>query len=188
MVSAYSFARKSAELKIIKSSDEQQRRALVTQLLHEEFLSLHPLWVERHLALLTNLRHMFGNDLDKPIILAVIGQFMFENAVDMGKRYGDHLDEAQQARPVRLTNVESVATSAGLPRESVRRKVGELIDIGWMARDEKRGLLITTDASNALDGTTQQAFRLLTDMFLAMMAALEERGEAQFIQTSDASR
>lgn len=175
-------------MKSSKASADQQRRALVNRLLREEFLRLHPLWVERHLALLTNLRQIFGNDLDKPIILAVIGQFMFENAVNASKLYDDHLDNDEQLHPARLTNVESVATSAGLPRESVRRKVGELIDIGWMARDEKRGLLITTEASSALDGTTQQAFRLLTDMLLAMMAALEERGEAQFIHTVDAAQ
>lgn len=157
----------------------------MTQLLHEEFLSLHPLWVERQLALLTNLRQMFGNDLDKPIILAVIGQFMFENAVGASKHYEEHRDLGGQLNPTRLTNVESVATSAGLPRESVRRKVGELIDIGWMVRDAKGGLVVTKKATEALDGTTQEAFRLLTDMFLAMMSALEERGEARFVQTVD---
>lgn len=170
-------------LKVVNRPADKKRRALVMRVLNEEFGKLHPLWVERHLELLTKLRQVFGNDLDKPIILAVVGQFMFENAVNMSNSYSDHLEAGQQANPARLTNVESVATSAGLPRESVRRKVGELIDIGWLKRTTKGGLLVTPEAADALDGTTQIGFRLLADMFLAIMATLEERGEGQFVQT-----
>lgn len=168
-------------MKIAHTAADQNRRALVTQLLNDEFARIHPLWVERHLAVLTGLRQIFGNDLDKPIILAVIGQFMFENGDYESKRYADQRDSERSLRADRLTNVESIATSAGLPRESVRRKVGELIDIGWVTRDEKGGLQITAKATAALDGTTQEAFRLLADMFVEIMAALEEKHLAKFV-------
>jgi hypothetical protein len=171
-------------MKVVHTAADQNRRALVAQLLDDEFASIHPLWVERHLAILTSLRQMFGNDLDKPIILAVIGQFMFENGDYESKRYADQGDSDRSLRSDRLTNVESVATSAGLPRESVRRKVGELIDVGWVTRDEKGGLKITPRATAGLDGTTQEAFRLLADMFVEIMAALEEKGVARFVPNS----
>lgn len=171
-------------MKIVHTAADQNRRALVTRLLDDEFAAIHPLWVERHLAILTSLRQMFGNDLDKPIILAVIGQFMFENGDYESKRYADQRDTDRSLRSDRLTNVESVATSAGLPRESVRRKVGELIDVGWITRDEKGGLKITPKATAALDGTTQEAFRLLADMFVEIMAALEAKDLARFVPTS----
>jgi len=171
-------------MKIVHTAAGQNRRALVSQLLDDEFAAIHPLWVERHLAILTSLRQMFGNDLDKPIILAVIGQFMFENGDYESKRYADQGDSDRSLRSDRLTNVESVATSAGLPRESVRRKVGELIDVGWITRDEKGGLKITPKATAELDGTTQEAFRLLADMFVEIMAALEKKGLARLVPTS----
>lgn len=152
------------------------------RLLEEEFSPLHALWVERHLAVLTNLREVFGNDLDKPIILAVIGQFMHENAGEISHRYRDHLDPAQQVEPRRLTNIESVASSAGLPRESVRRKVGDLIDVGWVQRDSKGGLLVTTKAAEALDAVTRQTFRLQADMFVAMASLLKETGVIEIIR------
>jgi hypothetical protein len=170
-------------MKIAHTAADQNRRALVSQLLHDEFARIHPLWVERHLAILTSLREMFGNDLDKPIILAVIGQFMFENAAYESKRYADQGEQDPSAYLGRLTNVESVATSAGLPRESVRRKVIEFIDLGWIKRDEKGGLQVTAKAMTQLDDTTQQAFRLLADLFVEIMAALEEKSLAKFTPT-----
>ena len=63
-------------------------------------------------------------------------------------------------------------------------KVGELIDVGWVTRDEKGGLKITPRATAGLDGTTQEAFRLLADMFVEIMAALEEKGVARFVPNS----
>jgi hypothetical protein len=46
---------------------------LANQALKEDFHRIHPAWVERHILLLTTLRKIFGNDLDKPIILGIIG-------------------------------------------------------------------------------------------------------------------
>ena len=171
-------------MKIAHTAADQNCRALVSQLLNDEFARIHPLWVERHLAILTSLRRMFGNDLDKPIILAVIGQFMFEHGVYESRRYIDQSDDDQSLRVDRLTNVESVATSAGLPRESVRRKVGELIDVGWVTRDAKGGLKVTAKATTALDGTTQEAFKLLAEMFVEIMSSLEAKGLAKFVPTT----
>ena len=168
-------------MKSAQTAADQNRRALVSQLLNDEFARIHPLWVERHLAILTSLRRMFGNDLDKPIILAVIGQFMFEYGVYESRRYVDQSEDDQSLHADRLTNVESVATSAGLPRESVRRKVGELIELGWIKRDSKGGLKVTAKATAALDGTTQESFRLLADMFVEIMSSLESKGLATFV-------
>jgi DNA-binding IclR family transcriptional regulator len=36
--------------------------------------------------------------------------------------------------PTLGTNVRSVAESTGTPKETVRRKVGELIEAGWISR------------------------------------------------------
>ena len=165
--------------------DEKQQRALVHQLLRDEFTTFHPLWVERQLAILTSLRRAFGNDLDKPIILGAIGQFMFQNMPDASHRYEDHLSGNQPVLPTRLTNVESIANSTGIPRESVRRKIGELMDIGWITRDPKGGLFVTATAANELDKTTQVVFRLFEDLFELMTASLAASGAAILVKPAN---
>lgn len=153
---------------------------MVGQLLQEEFGRIHPVWVERHLNLLTTLRAQFGNDLDKPIILAVIGQYMFSHATAPRSSYGEHLDPANATHPSRLTNIESVSTSTGIPRESVRRKVAELMEIGWLERDCHGGLVVTTAAAQGLDAASQRVFTLLAAVFEAVAAAFADRGIAEF--------
>lgn len=162
--------------------DEKDQRALVRRLLREEFTQFHPLWVERELAMLTLLRRTFGNDLDKPIILGAIGQFMFQNTHGASHRYDDHAGGNQPVRPSRLTNVESISTSTGIPRESVRRKIGELVEIGWLTRDAKGGLFVTAKAASELDDATQVIFRLMEDIFEFVTATLASRGEAIMVK------
>jgi hypothetical protein len=162
--------------------NEKEQRALTSRLLREEFSQIQPLWVERELMMLTALRRKFGNDLDKPIILGAIGQFMFQNTQGASHRYEDHSGGNQPVLPKRLTNVESICTSTGIPRESVRRKVGELLDIGWLTRDTKGGLLVTAKAATDLDDASQLIFRQIEDAFQFIIASLAARGEAILVK------
>ena len=40
-------------------------------------------------------------------------------------------------------NAYSIAAATGLPRETVRRKIGRLIELGWICREDNGHLFIT---------------------------------------------
>jgi len=103
-----------------------------------------------------NLRYMvrlyeaFEGDLLLPIVLGEVGLY---NVGGLG------LDDQSLAAircseddfgklPLRPCNAFSISSSTGIPRETVRRKVSHLIQLGWIARDVKGGLTITAKAAN----------------------------------------
>ncbi|MBP7444986.1 MAG: hypothetical protein KA855_08885 [Zoogloea sp.] len=103
-----------------------------------------------------NLRYMvrlyaaFEGDLLLPIVLGEVGLY---NVSGLG------LDDQSLAAircsddgfgklPLRPCNAFSISSSTGIPRETVRRKVSHLIQLGWIARDMKGGLTITAKAAN----------------------------------------
>ena len=90
-------------------------------------------------------REAFGGDVDKFLILLVI-------AVRTTQHQGfARLTPAQLSSgeipvfPSLGVNVRSIADSLQIPKESVRRKVAEMIDTGWVVR-EGNDLLITAQA------------------------------------------
>jgi hypothetical protein len=114
------------------------------------FVTTQTSWVEGHLGLLCILRSIFGNDLDKVIILAVIGQRLLDRETQAA---GSGEEIAQNEIAINkpgLINIESVANSTGIPRESVRRKVGELARAGWIERLDDGGLTILPKAVDRL--------------------------------------
>lgn len=54
-------------------------RGLVAGLFEEDFPFAQSLWAEGFLGLLVEMRHVFGNDMDKVMILAAIGQRMLRD-------------------------------------------------------------------------------------------------------------
>ena len=150
----------------------QVLRGETVRLMETRFVSTQFLWVEGHLEMLCKLRSIVGNDLDKVIILAVIGQRMLGGAMATT----DEPDQLQRTAPTidanRLTNIESIAAATGVPRESVRRKVGELVATGWVTRRENGGLHIEPEAVEKLAPTTEYTVDFLdrlVSQFVAMM-------------------
>lgn len=77
-------------------------------------------------------RRMFGGDLDKTLIVGVIAlrtvawpKFQSRSAEEM-------LEMVEEANLG--INVQSIADSTGIPRETARRKVAELQELGWIER------------------------------------------------------
>jgi hypothetical protein len=84
------------------------------------------------------------------MILAVIGQRLLDSA-SQPKGLGDDIErEVVVPDKPRLINIESVANSTGIPRESVRRKVNELVRAGWIERLDDGGLTILPKAVEQL--------------------------------------
>jgi hypothetical protein len=138
------------------------------------FVTTQTAWVEGHLGLLCCLRSILGNDLDKVIILAVIGQRLLDREVQSAGS-GEEIEQSSivSNRP-RLVNIESIANSTGIPRESVRRKVNELKRAGWIDRLDDGGLTIQQKAVDQLiPATTHTAVFLdrLVARYVALMVS-----------------
>jgi hypothetical protein len=89
------------------------------------------------LSYLLTARNATGGDLERNIILLVIGIRAVEHPefrmlMDAGRR--DDLS----VFPSLGTNTSSISESTGIPHETVRRKVADLVRSGWIARVGRR--------------------------------------------------
>ena len=123
--------------------------------LTEVFGELYPIHVQAFSTLLIALRRDFSGDLDMLLVLAVIGDRRLSRRAS-----ADALTYKQMGRtPMRedaraAINALSVAEYTGIPRETVRRKVNELIQKGWVSRDDNGDLVPTEKAARDLARST----------------------------------
>ena len=99
--------------------------------------------------LLALARTVFGGDLDKLLIVLVVALRTAEDPKVGAVRLEDALSGRLEVYPSLRTNVRSIAESTGVPRETVRRKVADLVAVGWIRR-EGDDLSYTPEASRAL--------------------------------------
>jgi DNA-binding Lrp family transcriptional regulator len=85
------------------------------------------------LAYLLVAREATGGDLELNIILLVIAIRTVEHPEFRRLSMMDRLGEAQ-VFPSLGVNTHSISESSGIPRETVRRKVAELVQRGWIAQ------------------------------------------------------
>ena len=86
------------------------------------------------LHLLSVSREACGGDIDKFLIMLVVAIRTTEHERFATYSQAELLSGEIPIFPTLGTNVRSVAESTGAPRETVRRKVGELIEAGWISR------------------------------------------------------
>lgn len=120
-----------------------------------------------------NLKRWF-EEFDRDILLAILlGEIALYNigARENGDDHGgaDTLVCADNCQ-MRPCNAYSIAAATGLPRETVRRKITRLIELGWIQRRDNGHLLVTSQALTRF-GTM-----------------LTSRGLPQMIETVDRAR
>jgi len=131
----------------------------------------------RHVAALTRhlvaCRAAFDGDLDLFLVLTIIGERSFT-----ARNAPDGMTEAQfRESPVNLVepaaiNLQSIADFSGIARETVRRKIGVLVDRGWVQRSASGLLTVTDQAKDSLQSLTDSSARYLRDL----LSALESSG------------
>ncbi len=87
------------------------------------------------LHLLSTSRESCGGDVDKFLIMLVIAIRTTEHESFATYSQAQLLSGEIPIFPTLGTNVRSVAESTGTAKETVRRKVGELIKAGWISRE-----------------------------------------------------
>ncbi|MBS3955888.1 MAG: hypothetical protein KGZ88_23395 [Methylomicrobium sp.] len=107
---------------------------------------------------LRNIRVHFDGDLECALILGEIAHFNLkkiisqkqwstdelEQLVASAKKLSRYSDVPELGNLIRPTNALSISASTGIPRETVRRKIKGLIRRGWIEKDSKGNLSVTT--------------------------------------------
>jgi hypothetical protein len=96
------------------------------------------------LELLLLARSFSGGDVDKFLVLLVVA-LRTTGHPEFGAATTDELTRVSTAAlPGLGTNGRSIAESLSIPKETVRRKLGELIEAGWVVRQEAQLFLTPT--------------------------------------------
>lgn len=80
--------------------------------------------------------------------------------------------DAAQLKLMRGCNAFSLSQATGVPRETVRRKIKQLVDLGWIEKHNRKGLFITTqwmdrisrEESSALLGEFRETARRVEEI------------------------
>lgn len=104
------------------------------------------------IGLLSAAREACSDDLDKLLILLIIMIRTAEHPSFERLRPEQLTNGEVLVFPTLGTNARSISDSTGMPRETVRRKVADLIAMGWITR-------VGTDLQFTVDG-----FRALTPL------------------------
>jgi hypothetical protein len=135
------------------------------QTIRERFGLIWPAHVENLTQFLIQCRRHFRGDLDLFLVLCVVGDRTFSSArVPPDFTYDDFNDPVNHPIDPEGLNARSISDYSGIPRETVRRKIGDLIDLGWVVRDESGFLRATDKARLELAPLTECSFAYIIRM------------------------
>ena len=133
------------------------------------FGRIWPVHNDAFCELLVTLRRHFGGDLDRMLVLAVIGSRTLSGGRIDDLCYDRFMAGERADRPAAI-NLQSIADYSGIPRETVRRKLRDLERLGWITRCDKGYLVATRRAAEDLVPATRATMRYL----LAIIGAWRE--------------
>ena len=91
-----------------------------------------------------NLRRWF-EEFDRDILLPILlGEIALHNISPVAQ--SNETPEAGEECILKPCNAYSIAAATGLPRETVRRKVLRLVEMGWVRRRNNGHLYVSSDA------------------------------------------
>jgi hypothetical protein len=142
--------------------------------LRARFGRIWPVHNDAFCELLVVLRRHFGGDLDRMLVLAIIGSRTLARGRIDGFSYdqfmtGDRVED--ERAPI---NLQSIAYYSGIPRETVRRKLRDLERLGWISRREKGYLIATSRAAEDLAPATEATMRYLLTIVAACNEAVSD--------------
>lgn len=149
-----------------------KRRSPNGDFIKENFGSIWPIHVSAFTRLLTQMRAHFDGDLDLLLIMAAIGERTRPERWSPGlsdlHSLTRSLDGIERQFPI---NVQSVAEYAGIPRETVRRKVAILQKKGLVLRGPDGRLTVSAEAAGLLADATRDSLDYLEAIRAAFDAA-----------------
>jgi len=143
--------------------------------LNARFGRIWPVHNDAFCELLVTLRRHFGGDLDRMLVLAIIGSRTLSRGRIEGMCYDRFMDSERADEPAPI-NLQSIADYSGIPRETVRRKLRDLERLGWITRRDKGYLVATARAAEDLEPATQATMRYLLAVIGAWRKAMSGPG------------
>lgn len=127
----------------------------------DNFGQIFPTHVEALCELLIVLRQQFFGDLDLMLILAIISSRTLPARQANNMTYTEFISDDSKHRADKPINIQSIAECSGIPRETVRRKVRKLEELGFIERDSNGMLKITDKAVSQLKPATEASMHYL---------------------------
>jgi hypothetical protein len=146
----------------------------IVTLLREAYPSVAKELLRPLVELFAETRAMCSGDLQKSEILMLIGLRTLAHPDFARLAYSDIAAGAVERYGTLGTNVRSIADSTGIPRETVRRKVAELVTAGLVERRANR-LALCPRASLVLAPLREAALRLAATNFHLVSGLLRPR-------------
>lgn len=125
------------------------------------FGHIFPTHVDALCELLIVLRQQFFGDLDLMLILAIIGSRALPARQTSNMTYAEFISDNTKDRADQPINIQSIAVCSGIARETVRRKVHKLEELGFIARDPSGMLTVTDKAISQLAPATEASLQYL---------------------------
>lgn len=139
------------------------------------FGKVWPVHVHSLTRFLIECRRVFDDDLDMFLVLAVIGERTYsQQHADPTLTYEEFQAGKAAMTPPKDINLRSIAEFSGIPRETVRRKIAELSDKGWLTRNSEGSLVATRKASKDLQPLTAASITYIAEMMTLLEAALTD--------------
>ncbi len=133
--------------------------------IENDFARIWPAHVENFTSLLIQCRRHFDGDLDRFLVLCVIGD---RTLASKNVRESFTVEDLARLRkdqvPAEPINLQSIADFSGIPRETVRRKLRDLMALGWVERDERGSFRATNRAGIDLEPLTKISIGYLAKM------------------------
>lgn len=141
------------------------------------FGHIFPTHVEALCELLIVLRQQFFADLDLMLIVAIIGSRTLPARLASNMSYTDFISDNSKERADQPINIQSIAECSGIPRETVRRKVNKLEELGFIERDSCNMLKITDKAIHQLKPATEASLHYLITLSESRSAAENQQNQ-----------
>ena len=123
------------------------------------------------MRLLVVWRRAFDGDIEKAIIFAAVIDKAAARPGFSSLDYAAFLSNGHEHAAAPATTVQAIAEATGIPRETVRRKVNDLIARGVLARDGDGALRLSPDGLDGLDPTMRETA-------IAVERAIDDLGAA----------
>lgn len=132
--------------------------------------------------LMRNLYRQFDGDMVQIIVLGEISlhnvsQFFRKSGADAPEKLLDDMERRGQL--MSPCNALSISQATGIPRETVRRKVAQLIEKGWLYRDERKRLVVRQGVNAGFTKRNAEAARDILELAAKLQALLAADDEEQ---------
>jgi hypothetical protein len=138
------------------------------------FGKIWPVHVGSLTKFLITCRKAFDGDIDMFLVLAVIGDRTFsQRHADPEMDYEGFQSEGAGQTPALDINLRSIADFSGIPRETVRRKINQLVKLGWVKKQRDGAFHATSKAKKDLEPLTLASIKYISVMMQLFMTTFE---------------